>query len=71
MAPATELSKTVCILAIETTCDETSAALIECPWPVVASLDGPLPVPKCLSNVVTSQIDLHGPFGMSPHLTGI
>ena len=63
MAPAMQLSKTVCILAIETTCDETSAALIECPWPVDPSLGGPFPVPKCLSNVVTSQIELHGPFG--------
>ena len=38
------------ILAIETSCDETSAALVE---------DGRL----VLSNVVSSQIDLHAPYG--------
>lgn len=53
----------VIILAIETTCDETGAAVIEGLWPPAIAESGHLPVPKCLSNVVTSQIDLHGPFG--------
>ena len=53
--------KTVRILALETTCDETGAAVIEGPWPVAA--DAAWPVPRCVSNTVSSQIDLHGPFG--------
>ena len=38
------------ILGIETSCDETSAAVVE---------DGA----RILSNVVASQFDLHRPFG--------
>ena len=38
------------ILGIETTCDETSAAVVRDGWEV-------------LSNVVASQIDLHAKFG--------
>lgn len=38
------------ILGIETSCDETSAAIVEAPL-------------RVLSNVVSSQIDLHGPYG--------
>jgi N6-L-threonylcarbamoyladenine synthase len=44
-------------LAIETTCDETGAAVLEGPIP-------PAPgVPRILSSVVASQIDLHERFG--------
>jgi N6-L-threonylcarbamoyladenine synthase len=44
-------------LAIETTCDETGAAVLEGPMP-------PAPgVPRILSSVVASQIDLHERFG--------
>ncbi len=40
------------LLAIETTCDETGAAILEGPG-----------VPRIRSSVVASQIDLHGRFG--------
>ncbi|GKS58504.1 tRNA N6-adenosine threonylcarbamoyltransferase [Nitrospira sp.] len=39
-----------CLLAVETSCDETAAAVI--------ALDGPI-----LSNVVSSQVDTHAPYG--------
>ncbi|MDE2506233.1 MAG: hypothetical protein KGM43_03375, partial [Planctomycetota bacterium] len=45
------------MLAIETTCDETGAAVLELP---------PSParqVPRVLSNVVASQIEIHERFG--------
>ncbi|MFM7593466.1 MAG: tRNA (adenosine(37)-N6)-threonylcarbamoyltransferase complex transferase subunit TsaD, partial [Isosphaeraceae bacterium] len=51
------------LLAIETTCDETGAALIKGPNVDPGVSGNQFPVPKCLSNVVSSQIDLHGPFG--------
>ncbi|MFM7129582.1 MAG: hypothetical protein ACKO0V_09525, partial [bacterium] len=51
------------LLAIETTCDETGAALIKGPNFDPGTSGNQFPVPKCLSNVVSSQIDLHGPFG--------
>ena len=51
------------MLALETTCDETSAAVIEGPWPPVSDLDSGWPVPRCLSNIVSSQVDLHSPYG--------
>lgn len=51
------------LLAIETTCDETGAAVIQGPWPVNSEAGEAFPVPRCLSNIVSSQIDLHGPFG--------
>lgn len=51
------------ILAIETTCDETGAAVIQgLRYPEVSAAGNP-PTPKCLSNVVSSQIELHGPYG--------
>lgn len=47
----------IILLAIETTCDETGAAVLEGPKP-------PEPgVPVILSSVVASQIDLHEKFG--------
>lgn len=51
------------LLCIETTCDETGAAVIEGPWFAPGAAPDPPPVPKLTSNVVASQIDLHGPFG--------
>ncbi len=47
----------IILLAIETTCDETGAAVLEGPEPPEAG------VPVILSSVVASQIDLHGRFG--------
>jgi len=44
-------------LAIETTCDETGAAVLEGPRPPARG------VPRILSSVVASQIDLHERFG--------
>jgi N6-L-threonylcarbamoyladenine synthase len=44
-------------LAIETTCDETGAAVLEGPIPPASG------VPVVRSSVVASQIDLHGRFG--------
>ena len=45
------------LLAIETTCDETGAAVLEGPRPPA------LGVPTVLASVVASQIDLHRRFG--------
>lgn len=45
------------LLAIETTCDETGAAVLEAPYPPVNV------APRILSSVVSSQISLHEPFG--------
>jgi len=45
------------LLAIETTCDETGAAVLAGPKPPATG------VPVVLSSVVASQIDLHGRFG--------
>jgi N6-L-threonylcarbamoyladenine synthase len=44
-------------LALETTCDETGAAVLEGPRPPAVG------VPRILSSVVASQIDLHERFG--------
>jgi N6-L-threonylcarbamoyladenine synthase len=44
-------------LAIETTCDETGAAVLEGPRPPAAG------VPRIRSSVVASQVDLHERFG--------
>ena len=51
------------MLCLETTCDETGAAVIEAPWFERGMEPALPPVPSVVSNVVTSQIDLHGPFG--------
>jgi N6-L-threonylcarbamoyladenine synthase len=45
------------LLGIETTCDETGAAVLAGPRPPATG------VPKILSSVVASQINLHEPFG--------
>jgi N6-L-threonylcarbamoyladenine synthase len=45
------------LLALETTCDETGAAVLEGPRPPASG------VPVVRSSVVASQIDLHGRFG--------
>lgn len=45
------------LLAIETTCDETGAAVLQSPHPLISS------VPRILSSVVSSQIDLHEKYG--------
>ena len=45
------------LLAIETTCDETGAAVLELPNPPARQ------VPFVLSNLVASQVDLHERFG--------
>ena len=47
----------ILMLALETTCDETGAAVLEGPRPPA------LGVPVVLSSVVSSQIELHGRFG--------
>jgi N6-L-threonylcarbamoyladenine synthase len=51
------MPETLLLLAIETTCDETGAAVLEGPRPPRAG------VPAIRSSVVASQIDLHGRFG--------
>ena len=45
------------LLAIETTCDETAAAVLQGPRPPA------LGVPRILSSVVASQVGLHGRYG--------
>ena len=45
------------LLAIETTCDETAAAVLEAPDPPAVG------VPRILSSVVASQVGLHGRYG--------
>ncbi|MGE3821415.1 MAG: tRNA (adenosine(37)-N6)-threonylcarbamoyltransferase complex transferase subunit TsaD [Isosphaeraceae bacterium] len=45
------------LLAIETTCDETGAAVLEAPWPLGTA------VPAVRSSVVASQVALHERFG--------
>jgi N6-L-threonylcarbamoyladenine synthase len=47
----------VLLLAIETTCDETGAAVLESAHPALSG------VPRILSSVVSSQIDLHEKYG--------
>jgi len=48
------MSKKTIILGIETSCDETAAAVIE---------DNKNGIPKILSNIVSSQFDVHREFG--------
>ena len=48
------MSKKTVILGIESSCDETAAAIIQ------ANSTG---VPKILSNIISSQIDIHKEFG--------
>ena len=43
------------VLAIETSCDETSAAVLRAP--------DPSPAPEVLSNIVLSQDEVHAPYG--------
>ncbi len=47
----------VILLAIETTCDETAAAVLEAPDPPAVG------VPRILSSVVASQVGLHARYG--------
>ena len=51
------MSETLLLLALETTCDETGAAVLEGPRPPATG------VPAIRSSVVASQIDLHRRFG--------
>ena len=48
------MSKKPLILGIETSCDETAASVIE---------DDGSGIPKILSNIVSSQFDVHKEFG--------
>tara|TARA_Y100000590_G_scaffold263442_1_gene295633 strand:- start:730 stop:1803 length:1074 start_codon:yes stop_codon:yes gene_type:complete len=48
------MSKKTIILGIETSCDETAVAIIE---------DNKTGIPKILSNIVSSQFDVHKEFG--------
>ncbi len=61
--PNPDIRRQFRMLCLETTCDETGASVVEAPWFAPGEVPGPPPVPKIVSNVVTSQIDLHGPFG--------
>lgn len=45
------------ILAIETSCDETAIAIVECSGGIM------MPCFKILSNIIASQIKVHAPFG--------
>ena len=54
----TDLDKNINILAIETSCDETSASIIE-----VEYSKSEIRTPKISSNIVSSQIDLHAKTG--------
>ena len=51
------MSEPLLMLAIETTCDETGAAVLEGPRPPGVG------VPVVRSSVVASQVDLHERFG--------
>ena len=48
------MTKKTIILGIETSCDETAVALVQ---------DTVNDIPKVLSNVVSSQFDIHKEFG--------
>ncbi len=63
-AATNEVGPTTTLLAIETSCDETSVAVVRGPAadPAAADLDRFAPT-EVLSNVVSSQIDLHAAFG--------
>ena len=54
--------KTMLILGIETSCDDTSVALIECRPPSPRQKLGYSRV-KILSSVVSSQTKVHAPYG--------
>lgn len=61
------MKKIITILAIETSCDDTSIALVKCSGPLSARLakGGTLKSPrfKVLKNIISSQIAVHRPFG--------
>ena len=50
--------RTLTLLGVETSCDETAAAVVR--WPVDGRTDGPAEV---LSSVVASQVEAHRPYG--------
>ena len=50
--------RTLTVLGVETSCDETAAAVVR--WPLEDRQDGPADV---LSSVVASQIEAHRPYG--------
>jgi N6-L-threonylcarbamoyladenine synthase len=51
------------VLAIETSCDETSAAVLRASETAPAARETPLPAPEVLSNIVLSQDEVHAPYG--------
>jgi N6-L-threonylcarbamoyladenine synthase len=53
------------VLAIETSCDETSAAVLRAPGGPGTCTSGtcPLYTPEVLSNIVLSQDEIHAPYG--------
>jgi len=51
------------VLAIETSCDETSAAVLRASETAPAARETPLPAPEILSNIVLSQDEIHAPYG--------
>jgi N6-L-threonylcarbamoyladenine synthase len=51
------------VLAIETSCDETSAAVLRANGPARAPTEASLSAPDILSNIVLSQDDVHAPYG--------
>ena len=48
------MTENAIILGIETSCDETSVSIIE---------DNPDGIPKILSNIISSQVEVHQEFG--------
>ncbi|MEZ5407906.1 MAG: tRNA (adenosine(37)-N6)-threonylcarbamoyltransferase complex transferase subunit TsaD [Acidimicrobiales bacterium] len=64
MDTTTDTSRTTTtILAIETSCDETSAAVVRAERPTAATAGGAPPRIEVLSNVVSSQVAVHAEFG--------
>ncbi len=51
------------ILGIETSCDETSIAVLEVNPPTHKASEGHLGQIKVLSNIVSSQVKIHAPYG--------
>jgi len=51
------------VLAIETSCDETSAAVLRASGSPSASSELSPPAPEILSNIVLSQDEIHAPYG--------
>jgi N6-L-threonylcarbamoyladenine synthase len=51
------------VLAIETSCDETSAAVLRSSERPGAPSEAPPPAPEILSNIVLSQDEVHAPYG--------